>query len=450
MMWLMFFALTLPDQIKLEAEVPAATAHFEDLNADGAVDFWLRSDDDRLWILDGSAANGQLAELVYEPVAGIDPEPRMIDGKWQASFEDGDHLVVFREQQWQTQRQWQTASAMRDAAFMRQTPQGTLVPTHNGYELYANGCLVRSMTIRPSVQLSRARLHVVYPVIEPLDLDGDGKLDWVGTPIALSNQGKLGIWRALGDDEGDWAMLEFPPDRAVSLYAMGDVDGDGWVDLAVMTRPARGFSLFEEMGILFYRGTGPGEWSSLASQEIKSKQNLWQTGPLVLDSGGLYCYYYKGLFRSKFRIDRYAWDSDGFLDPKPVNEDWRMDGGDRLTMMCDRDLVGDQQKDLILADNTGVYVYEARAGKKLPFDEDRRSKLFNWPFSIDFDMDVAANDTGLWFPESDQLTDGWLRYRRQLAMVDETPQHLSFWFVVREPETGHLVFKRHHSVKREP
>lgn len=449
MIILLTLMLTLPKQITLEVEVPAATAYFEDLNGDGIGDFWLRSDDDRLWVLDGSQPESPLLEITFEAIAGINPRPIQIEGQWLASFMDDDHRVLFLDGQWQAQKVWHTRNTMRDPRFIRELGQQTLVPTAAGFELYQAGCYQRTFHIQPSVTLKRTKLNVVYPVIQPVNLDNDGQQDWIGTPVAMSNQGRLGIWRALGAGEGAWVMLDFPPDRAMSLYAFGDVDGDGYPELAVMTRPARGFSLFEEMGILFYRGTGPGEWSQRPSQEMESGQNLWQTGPVTLNRGGLYCYYYKGFLSSRFRLDRYSWNPDGYLEPRAKSEDWKMDEAERLTLIHDYDFTNDGQPDLVLADNTGMYMYEANPNDAVPFQEKRREKLLDWPFEVDFDMETSAGEDLVWFPESDVLTDGWLRYSRSMAMVREAQDQLSFWYVERQPETGFLEFTRHaqHKVK---
>jgi hypothetical protein len=441
---LLYLLMMLPNQIKVEAELPAATAYFEDLNQDGVIDFWLRSDDHRIFVQDGNAADGVPIEIEYEPVNGIRPRPLFYEGTWVAAFMDGDHRVIFRDDRWQPQQRWHTNRPMRHASFIREMGDGkVLVPTMAGFELYQDGCFEQELMIRPTVQLKRSRLNVIYPVIQPMNLDGDGKSDWVGTPIALSDQGKLGIWRMVSDEPGDWQMLEFPPDRTISLYAFGDVDGDGFPELAVMTRPARGFSLFEEMGILIYQGTGPGTWTERATQEIKSKQNLWQTGPITLNEKGLTTYYYKGIFKSKFKMDHYAWSKDGYFKPRVKSEDWKMEKGERLTMILNRDLTGDGHNDLILADNTGLYLYPADANAAIPFAERRRQKICDWPFNVSFGMDVSAGDDLLWFPESDVITEGWLRYRRDLAMVRGQDQSLSFWHVEREDSTGHLIFERH-------
>lgn len=95
---------------------------------------------------------------------------------------------------------------------------------------------------------------------------------------------------------------------------------------------------------------------------------------------GVLLYYYKGLIRSHFKVDFYAWNAAGYIEPKPVSERWTFKRARRGTILLDYDVNGDGHKDLVLAHREGVQAFH-RLPEKIaapPFDREKSQMLFPW------------------------------------------------------------------------
>ncbi len=374
---LLLLLITLGPEAKRQLEIPSQLvrpmAKWADLNGDGILDIWVHDKNRSLWVWDGASTDTTLVRVPFEPI-GLAVRPVWVHGNWRASaYERGFQYHYEPDQGWIIQTEYKTVGRVRPGLEPIQGQYGTLVPTFDGYQLLEKQttCLLETFRTLPSIQLDNRNLTLRYPVPVWRHVDRDQKKDLIAAPIAFPQQGELGIWSALSSGDGwsgSWSRLLFPSNLEAEEHAFGDLNGDGFDELVVLTRPSQDMSVFEELSFMVYMGTDYGKWDPISVQNLKTMQNLWQVGPMEIDHRGIYLYYYKGIFRSSFKIDFYRWNEAGFLSPKPVTLKWSVKDADTDTIILDHDLNGDGLTDLILSGEKGVVAHYRKNPKgKLPF-----------------------------------------------------------------------------------
>ena len=366
-----------PDPIALPSPMMRPRVTWEDLDGDGLLEIWIR-DGDRLMVKPGSG-NGVFITLEQPPI-GLETRPVWFDGAWCAqAYEQGRVFLHHPQRGWTVVRDdTELADRIRPGIEPIKIEDGVLVPLFSGY-LHRDGpCLVDMLEALPAVTLGEHRLEMRYPKPFPLELNGDGRTDLIAGPIGFPSRGELGIWYALREVSG-WregmARTQFPTDQQVRRYQLGDLDEDGFPELVVLANPTSEVNIFDELTMMVYAGTGPASFEPVPVQQLKTRQKLWQVGPIEMVPGSLTVYYYKGLIGSRFTMDRYAWNEAGYLEPKPESARWKMKDAERDTIVLDHDFDGDGHADLVLTDDKGVFVYYRDPTGDVPFDEARGKPL---------------------------------------------------------------------------
>ncbi len=76
-------------------------------------------------------------------------------------------------------------------------------------------------------------------------------------------------------------------------------------------------------------------------------------------------------------MDLYAWNPDGFVEPKPISTKWTLKNADRNLILLGHDLNEDGLEDLILGDETGIHAYfRGEYANGLPFSLDGKRTLY--------------------------------------------------------------------------
>ncbi len=389
MFWLWTLAALTVDGPLEQIEIPGhflrPRAVWEDLNGDGQIDVWLYDRDKsgertQLWVWDGAAQAAQFQQIPFEP-AGFTAKPAMTDRGWQArAYERGVTYEYDEQTGWTAVFDFNKLARIRPGLSPIAHGNHSLVPTFSGYWLIQDDCPLQSFRTVPAVELKKRVMRLIYPKPEWRDVDGDGEPDLLAAPIPFRQQAELRVWSAMRQDDGwapRWSAFQFPPELKPVQHQYGDLNGDGHPDLVALARPAEDLSLFDELSFVVYLADGPGQWQNLPVQVLKTKQNLWQTGPIEISEKGVLLLYYKGLFSSIFRMDLFRWNAGGYIEPKPVHEAWKLKGGKRDVIYNRYDVNGDGLNDLILYDRRGVYAHYRKSAGQLPFDQEPSAILFN-------------------------------------------------------------------------
>ncbi|CAM2005831.1 hypothetical protein [Acanthopleuribacter pedis] len=377
--------------ITLQAEILDPHATWQDLDGDGQLDLWVvdhhrRAEKNRLWAMLAGQPD-RLHELRFEPFPA-QIFPRWIDGRLTAAaYHHGVLWSYQRENGWQVGHDFNQTDMVRPGIGLVALGGDWLLPTGNGYLVLNNGCVRHELEAPPTVDISQKTMTLTYPVPQAT-ADADRL---TARPIALAQSGEIRTWNAVKAGTSwrtDHQHLLFPNDLKPMRHKVGDLNGDGAVDLVILAMPSKKMSLFGELSILIYLGDGEGGWERNASQQFKSKQNFWQTGPIEMDRDGLRLYYYKGILRSIFRADTYRWNEAGYIEPKPVVTRFTLPDADRSFIKLDYDLNKDGRPDLLLQDEEGVHVFFRQSGAK-PFNKDQRRTLANQPSRGRVDVGVT-------------------------------------------------------------
>ncbi len=413
---------------------------FEDLNSDGVLDIWVvegssKAPDQagRIWVHDGASQDDTFHELVHTPLGGELKPTGVGSDFWVRSYFRGLVLDYRGEQGWVLANDFNQGTKVRPGMQPLDLEVGLLVPTFAGYELLQGECAER-FAATPTVDVNRDRMVLTWPMPQTRDLNGDGVSDLIAAPVRSPQHGEARIWSAVR--EGDhWrehqCKVQFPNGEDIVTYQLGDLDGDGKDEMVLMTRPTKNMSLFEEMGFLVYAGRGPGDWDPVATQSLKTNQNLWQTGPIEVDARGITFYYYKGLIRDKFRVDCFPW-KDGYLQPKPTTRMWKLKDADRGMISLDYDLNGDGRKDLALSDEQGLKIYY-RGGGLIPFANEpdqvisegvnHGGRSFEMEFGGEGQMTVQVTERG-----------GMLQGDKSFSLINLGPKQApQLWSLRQEP-----------------
>jgi len=376
-LFLLLVLVTEPDVIPLPSPLDGPRVTWEDLDGDGLDEIWVRHDGG-LMVRPGGG-DGSFLVLDF-PDIGLATRPVWLDGTWCVrAYERGRMFLYHPAHGWSVYRD-HTASADRIRPGLEPIPleDGVLVPLFDAY-LHRDGpCVVDRLEALPSMTLNEHRLQIRYPRPEPVELNGDGRTDLIAGPIDYPSRGELGIWYALREENG-WregvARVQLDADQEVRRHQFGDLNGDGFFEMAVLTMPASEVNIFDELTMLVYAGTGPGAFEPVPVQKLETRQKLWQVGPIEMMPGSMTVYYYKGLIGSRFTMDRYAWNPDGYLEPRPESERWKMKDAERETIVLDHDFDLDGHTDLVLIDDKGVFVYYRDPGSVTPFSRERGKPL---------------------------------------------------------------------------
>jgi len=377
----LIFGLETPEDVfRIEGPFLRPTVYLEDLNRDGRLDIWVRDITETIWVNDGADPEKPFQPLPYQQLSKKE-QPVWRNGQWSVtSFFKDSELVYEPNEGWTMDIDYNRHGSFREGLVPNHTASGTLIPTIDGYWLAEGGCIRQRFQVTPSIKVKQNRLSVTYPIPQWMDLNHDGVADLFGPPVTLQKQGQLAIWTAIAKG-GAWeqatSRLQISPELEIQQFELGDLDGDGDLDLVVIARPSKDLSVFEELSFLVYLGESHGRWNATPIQTLKTRQNLWQTGPIEVNTHGIFIYYFKGLIRSLFKIDRYVWDEGGFVQPKPISKKWKVKDANRDFIELDFDFNGDGLKDLLLKGEEGLQVYERQpvTAKGLPFSPDRHKTL---------------------------------------------------------------------------
>lgn len=335
------------------------TLRWEDLTGDGIQDIWLSDKSEEIWVYDGASKETQLRRLEYEPI-GYEVKPAWVDGQW--CVQAYDHGVLFRffeDRGWQGVVDFNRLGKVRPGIQPIRLGRRLLVGTFDGNILLDGDCVLDSLQTLPSISLDAKKLKLTYPVpfVREAGEHGGEGVELFAAPVEFPQHGELGIWSARPDKtgwDGRWAKVQFPQNLKVERYATGDLNGDGFEDLVVLAMPSKDISIFEELSFIVYLGKAPGEWEPVPAQVLRSRQNLWQTGPIEVTPKGIALFYYKGLIRSHFKMDLFRWNPDGFIEPKPDSLKWTLENARGDVIILDFDVNGDGFRDLILSSARGV------------------------------------------------------------------------------------------------
>lgn len=357
--------------IELGAEMLNPRVTWQDLNGDGRQDIWVidlhrRAAKDRMWAALADTPN-QFQELRFEPFPGK-IFPRFVDQQFQVcAYSHGVLWCFNKDQGWQVAHDFNQTDQVRPGMGLVPLENNWMLATARGYLVLEQGCVATELSAPPAVDISNRRMRLTYPIPQPTT-DPDRL---ASRPIAIPQAGEIRFWTAEKKGETWQAAakaLLFPDGLQPMRHQIGDLNGDGAMDLVILAMPSKKLSLFGELSILIYLGDGQGGWETNASQQFKSKQNFWQTGPIEMDRNGLRLYYYKGILRSIFRADTYRWNEAGYIEPKPVVTRWTLPDGDRGFINLDWDLNGDGRRDLLLRGEDGLQVFYRQSGDS-PFDK---------------------------------------------------------------------------------
>ncbi|CAM2069964.1 hypothetical protein SCOR_31595 [Sulfidibacter corallicola] len=421
--------------LKLDPTLIRPRVHWEDLDGDGRLDTWVR---DRhpsetpylLYRRNAGDRQTEFERLDHAPFPWT-VRPAFIEGSVRATaYHDGVLWVCIDKDRWEPLHNYHLLGSVRKGIRPITLDRFKLLPTATGYLVMSEDCPATPLDAHPSVHIGRKRLELTYPVPRKI---ATNRL--MASPIAMTNQGTISIWQAAREPSplAPWTSsqvrLQFPETLKPVRHQTGDLNGDGFEDLVVLAMPAKDMSIFEELSFLIYLGTADNTWETRASQELKSKQNLWQTGPIEMDSKGLRLYYYKGLIRSIFKMDSYAWDSAGFISPKPKSLRWTMKSADRTTIMTDLDVTGDGRGDMLLLDERGLHAYpRLPESSALPFDEDKRN-LLSGAGNQEFHFDVHIG-------EGAEFTSSTISRKRlrpgKIALIRQNDGSLHLWTLKRD------------------
>lgn len=367
--------------INLHTEILDPKVTWQDLDGDRRADIWVidrhrRAEKNRMWAAFATDPH-TVHELQFEPFpARI--FPLVSEGRLAVSaYSQGVLWTYHPEKGWRVAHDFNQSEKMRPGIGLVPLGNQWLLPTGDGYLVLNGDCVSEELIAPPTVDISQKQMTLTYPI--PQTTDFPNRL--TARPIALSQAGEIRFWNATKEADG-WQsnqhQLLFPNDLKPMRHQLGDLNGDNALDLAILAMPAKKMSLFGELTILIYLGDGEGGWERNASQQFKSKQNFWQTGPIEMDRHGLRLYYYKGIIRSIFRADTYRWNDAGYIEPKPVVTRWTLPDASRGFIKLDWDLNNDGKRDLLLRDEEGVHAFFRKDGDK-PFDKDRRRTLAGRP-----------------------------------------------------------------------
>ena len=425
--------------LELAGYMRAPVAIWADLDNDGHTDIWVKSKDDNLWIWDGAQPEAGFTKLEYEPI-GLKVRPYRFNNQWRPSVWSEGMLLVF-EENWHVIHDVSQDAAIRPGALPVLNGNQSLAPTFDGYQLMEDTCLIKALPVIPSVNVKKRALELTWPVPEWSDVDGDGDSDIISPPILFPQHGELRVWSVF-NDEGSWnpvnTAVEMPSGLEIVKWETGDMNRDDYPELVILAMPSKDLSIFEELSFMIYEGTGRGQWERAPLQVLKTKQNLWQQGPVEINRNGILLYYYKGIFRSHFKMDLFKWNPAGYIEPKPESRKWKMEDADRGFIETRFDWNEDGAKDLMLMDERGVRVYFRYNGNVIPYDENRNQLLSginesNNSMSVNIggsDMDVEIRGTGV----------NSARGNKSMALVTggKVPQ---LWYLI-EQNNGHWQLKR--------
>ncbi len=346
---------------------------WEDLDGDGVLDIWVSDSDYQVWVCDG---RGSVFEKLEFENMDMPIKPVKTQEGWRIqAWHNGQILEHHPENGWFVAQDFNDFSRVRPG--MRPIDgEKPLIPTYDGYWMMDGPC-EQVFKVMPAVELDKYRMKLTYARPQWTDINGDGQLDLLAKPLLFEQHSQVRIWSALREGDAwrsQWSSLDFPKELKISDSKSGDLNGDGIDDLVILGQPANEMSFFDELSFVVYLGEGPGQWSATPIQVLKTKQNLWQTGPIEVNERGILLYYYKGIIRSHFRMDRYRWNKAGFIEPKPETGKWTLKDADRDFINLDFDINNDGLKDMILQDEEAVRAY-FRADEDIPFEENRMKEL---------------------------------------------------------------------------
>lgn len=362
-----------PNTISIPDHFRRALVVFQDITGDGINDVWVETDSGHLWVHDPTEGTKQAITIPVPPNAfHIWPEKR--EGRWCVKgFADGLCYTCHDGTTWLLD--WDLGAEMLIRPGMPPLHVGSdfLTPSYQGTLIFQSRCALHLWPTPPATRAGRRWLEITYPVPRTRDINRDGFPDLITAPIAFPAKNQIKIYFAIRGTQ-DWTFgqmsSQFPTRFSVKSHAWGDLNRDGYADLAVLAFPKENFSLFEELSLLVYLGAGPNRLEPHPHQTLTTQQNLWQDGPITIEVSEIRLFYYKGLIRSKFRIDRYSWDSAGFLNPNPQSQSWKMHHANRSIIQIGHDLTGDHVPDLLLSDQTGLCLVPGTASPSGPPDYD--------------------------------------------------------------------------------
>lgn len=430
---LIFMALGAPETtLEIDGPFLKPTVHWQDLNGDGHIDIWIGDVTDQIWVLDRSKPNQTFQKLTYDRINGKE-KPIWRDNQWRIGTFDQDSFLTFDpETGWQVGLDYTSLGDFREGFQPKNQGQQTLVPALDGYWLTEGSCVRKHFKVLPAINLKGSRLRVTYPILQWRDLNQDGTADLFAPPVSYQQQGYMGLWSAVQTSSG-WeernVKLQLSPELQIQQFQLGDVNGDSFQDLIVIAQPSKDMSVFEELSFLVYLASDHGVWESVASQTLKTRQNLWQTGPMEVNQNGIFIYYYKGLIRSKFKIDRYVWNEGGYIEPKPISAKWKVPDAQRDFIFLGYDFNGDGLKDLLLDGENGLQIHYRQkvSGKSLPFSEENKAQFHNQNFSFsNSSMSFSIHGDGTTLVQHPSKMRKSLRREKRYALIQE-PEGYQFW-----------------------
>lgn len=443
MLFLLCFGGGRVDLLEIPGFMTKPQARWQDLNGDGRLDIWVNDGTDQVWVWDGASAETSFHRLPFDPIS-LDVRPLWSEGSFRAGvWLDGRYLTFQAGAGWSIGEGGPAVTGTRPGLDPITFGADLLVPTYAGYLLMEGNCQAAELPALPANHLQAWRLRLIYPIPTARDLDRDGRDDLVAAPVSLPRSGELRVWRALRTEcgwEASWQVLQFPHNLGVKAHQFGDLDGDGFDDLVVIAAPEQEMSLFEEMTFMAYMGQGHGVWENRASQVLKTQQNLWQTGPVEVGRDGITLYYYKGLIRTIFKIDRYRWDAGGFIRPKPESAKWTQKDGSRSTILTGHDLNGDGWDDLVLA-GQGIFIHYRRPDQALPFEE-KPDKVLAGGDDRNFTVDVTIDEEPFNPELTARINREEIRREGRLALVSGRPGEKAAIWTMFEGMNGYWYLKR--------
>ncbi len=392
MMLLVCFPLLfwLDEPLRLPAEFESANFFWEDVDADGLNDVWVRTDQNELWLWNGRQEDANFS-LLAQSQEFTNMRPAQSEQGIVASAYAPGIIFYQKDGAWSV---WDNLDEFTSRRRLGYAYEGGLfiLPTPGGYLRQRPTCEPISLDVKPTLNRQDDEMRIVYPVPHHEQRIG---AYWYLPPVIDHERGRLSV-QVLDENSsfksiGNW--VSFPTGMAIAKYAYGDLNRDGWIDLAVLTRPAKDFSLFDELSLVVVLGKGPGEFEDHTLVQLKSEQNLWQSGPLTIEPGALVTHYYKGLIRAKFRRDVYNWDEAGFVEPEPKTMKWKVEDADRGSIAVDLDMGGDARPDLLLVDNHGLRVHVRTGSERVEaFDENPITLKFS--SNSGFSVHITAGSGG--------------------------------------------------------
>ncbi|MCB1050049.1 MAG: VCBS repeat-containing protein [Acidobacteria bacterium] len=431
---MLVFLLFLNGPITLPHPSAPSQTYWMDLNQDGLTDIWTQTKDGQVWVFD--AAESQKG---FQLCAQADRIPRGLpvptDSGWAyVSFVDGA-LLKSNSTGWD-------AFALPSELHLRYgdraqaTALGWLIPTETGMSLYQNDCF-QTLPVSPSLTIQKRALVLRYPELEVRDLDGDGDLDLFAAPLLLQESGEVRFFMAFNDN-GSWRQKQgrshMPLGYKIETCQVGDFNGDDQLDIVALLMPNKDMSVFDELSFTYFLGEKEG-WSAQAPQVLETQQNLWQTGPIVISPGKIELFYFKGLIHAKFRHDTYLWDEEYFT-PKPKEEGWTVDDGDRDLMIVDLDLNHDGQPDLLLSGKKGLVFYPRKTGKQAFSEKDGVLISERVGGSDVFNISIGSNGTDTHW-DSSNIDRNQLHGRSGIAFV-QNGEHNELWHWVDQFDSWQL------------